>query len=232
MDSFLALSLIAGALAVDDRAGWQSLLAQPVFAAVIIGLWIGELQTAIIVGLVLELIWLSILPMRGQRRPDHIAGAVVGVGTACLLIKWTADSRFAFVAAVGLLVGLLAGELGGVVTARLLSLRNRFLNRVRVDTSAGWKSATRKLFWLHVGATAYVFVAEAVLVLILLWAGYSLSELLTRHVEGSLVDGAVTWQLLMPAIGAASLVHLYWHQNLKRVLILSTILVMLVLWVR
>ena len=78
-EEIVLLSLLAGILAIDDKAGWQSLLSQPLFAGVVVGMLLGEVTTALKVGLVLELVWLSVMPMRATRRPDAVAGAVVGV---------------------------------------------------------------------------------------------------------------------------------------------------------
>ena len=45
-------TMLGGFLAVDHRAGWQGLLAQPVFAAAVIGFIVGEVEIALAVGAV------------------------------------------------------------------------------------------------------------------------------------------------------------------------------------
>lgn len=232
LNLIIAFSLLAGLLAVDDRAGWQSLLAQPVFSALLVGFLTGEMATAVAVGLVLELIWLSILPMRGLKRPDQIAGGIVGAGTAGLLLSLTADPRIVFVAAVGVFVGLVAGEIGGRVTRPLYALQNRFLSNIKLDSGSQPRAMGHKLFWLQAGAIAYVFVVEAIVVGVLMVTCFYLAERFTLYVDGSIVAGVINWKILMPALGAASLIQLYWHHHLKRVLILSAVMVILVLWLR
>ena len=66
--------------------------------------------------------------------------------------------------------------------------------------------------------------------LALLPLGYNLAERFTRLIEGPFVDGAVYWGYLMPVIGIASVVQLYWQQHVKRVLVLAAVLVVLILW--
>jgi mannose/fructose/N-acetylgalactosamine-specific phosphotransferase system component IIC len=229
---FLLLSLIAGLLAIDDRAGWQSLLAQPVFAALAIGLVTGAMQAALAVGVVLELIWLSLLPMRGLRRPDAIAGAVVGAGTSSLLTIVTVDPRFVFVAAVGVVAGLLAGEVGARLVSPLVALQGRWVSAVDLSVEKHWRDGARKLLWLHAASIVYIFVIEAVVVLFLLVIVFNLAAVFTRNVGDSIVEGVVRWQYLMPALGAASLIHIYWHQHSKRLLVLSAVIVIMVLWLR
>lgn len=225
MSFIVELSLIAGLLAIDDRAGWQSLLAQPVFAGSLVGLLVGEIQVGVSVGLVLEIIWLSILPMRGQRRPDQVAGAVVGAGTAGLLLHLTADPRILLITAVGILVGLIVGE----VTGRLLSPFNRFQNVVlsRVDLRNSSRIASG-LLGLQLASLVYIFLVEGLLVFTFLSLSLNVTERLTGAV--SLV-GSQGWLRLLPIIGAASLIHLYWQKSLKRVLVMCTVLTVLVLWI-
>jgi len=232
MGTFVVLSLMGGLLAVDDRAGWQSLLAQPVFAAVLVGAIAGDIHSALAVGLILELIWLSILPMRGVRRPDHIVGAVVGAGTASLLVELTVDPRVSFLVAVSVLVGLIAGEIAGKITSPLSGLHNRFLSRFEFEPASTYRSVRHKLTLLLIGSMAYIFIVEGVVVFIFLKAGFAAAEQLTRVVNGAVVDGAGYWLLLLPAVGAGSLVHLNWHQNMKRILALTAALAALILWLR
>ena len=232
MNPLILLSLIAGLLAIDERVGWQSLAAQPVFAALVVGFVTGEVHAAVTVGLMLELIWLSILPMRGLRRPDHIAGAIVGAGTAGLLMHLTADPRTLFITAAGVMVGLVAGELGARAWDPVQSLLNRFLARVEFSPDSGFARTRGKLVTLHSGATLYLFIVEAAIVYVLLGLGYHAAERVTRYVDGTLVTASVNWELLLPALGAASIFHVYWNLHLKRVLILCAVMVILVLWLR
>jgi mannose/fructose/N-acetylgalactosamine-specific phosphotransferase system component IIC len=231
MHDYLLLSLVAGLLAVDDRAGWQSLLARPVFAALVIGAVTGEMPTAIAVGLLLELIWLSILPMRGARAPDAVAGAVIGVGTSCLIVATTGDPRFELVVAVGVFTGLFAAELAARLTAPLFTLQNRVLSALDLISSPGG-SVGRKLSWLHAGSAAYILLVEAIIVLPLLFIFFNVAAKLVYRVDGAFAEGIALWQYLMPALGAASLIHLYWQHHLKRVLALSAVIVVVVLWLR
>ncbi len=232
MNSFVILGIIGGILAVDHRAGWQSLLAQPVFAALAVGFAIGQVEIALAVGVVLELVYLSIVPMRGARIPDQIAAGVVGPGAAGLLVQNTGDPRFVFVGAIGIFIGLLAGEVGARITAPLLGLQNRMLSGIEFPPDVGRKSTVRRIFWIHVVSIGFIFFVEALLVLFLGAAGYYAGDRLTRFADGSLVEGAIKWSLLVPAIGAASLIHLFWQHHLRRALLVCAVVVVIFLWLR
>ncbi len=232
MSSFVILGIMGGILAVDYRAGWQSLLAQPVFSAAAVGFAIGEIEIALAVGVILELVYLSIVPMRGARIPDQIAAGVVGAGTAALLIQNTSDPRFVFVGAIGVFIGLLAGEVGARITAPLFGLQNRMLSGIEFAADATGKTTVRRIFWVHAGAVGFIFLVEALLILALGAGGYYAGDRLTRFTGGLLVEGATKWSLLVPAIGAASLVHLFWQHHLRRALLVCAVVVVIFLWLR
>ena len=127
MPDLLLIALIAGLLAIDDRAGWQSLLGEPVFSSLIVGLLLGEVAHALQVGVVLQLAWLSIGAARGTRRPHTVVGGIVGATSAAMVLSKNEDARTAVVVAAGVLAGLLAAEIGAMVSRAPGVLRERWL---------------------------------------------------------------------------------------------------------
>ncbi len=232
MDHYLLLSLLGGVLALDDRSGWQSLLAQPIFASLIVGSLFGEISFGLIIGLFLELIWLAVLPMRGTRRPDQVCGAIVGTASACYLIHVQGDPRFAFVISLGVLSGLLAGEFASRLSLPLLNLREQRLGRVALMSNVeGWQPV-RSLFWIHVLATVYVFAVEVLIVFVFLSIGATVSKWVSGGAGSFVVKSIEQWGLLFPAFGIASLIHVYWHKHLTRFLIMSAVLIFIMLWIK
>jgi len=230
MSWFITLGVIAGLLAVDQRAGWQSLLAQPVFSAVLVGSILGEPWAALAVGVVLELIYLSIIPMRGVKTPDHIAAGVVGGGTTSLLLRGPGEPHIAFVCAVGLFVGLVAGELGARLALPMFGLQNRFLSSVEFSPDASGRRIARRVFLLHASSVGFIFAVEGLLVLALCAGGYYAGERFTGLMNGALVHGAMGWQSLLTAIGVASIIHLFWQHRLRNALAVCAVLVVILLW--
>jgi PTS system mannose-specific IIC component len=231
MDHFLLLSFLGGALAVDDRAGWQSLLAQPVFASLLVGLVFGEIAAGLIVGLFLELIWMAILPMRGMKRPDQVCGAVVGASSACYLIEGMGDPRFAFVISLGVFIGLIAGEFTTRVSRPLFRLRENKLAHVGTfRNTEGWQPV-RSLLWIHVFATAYIFLVEMLIVFVCLVIASVFAKWVSNEAGAFMLRTVERWGLIFPAFGVASLLHVFWHKHQIRFLIMSSMLVLFILWI-
>ena len=72
MHDLLVIAIIAAVLALDDRAGWTSLAAEPVFSCLIVGLVFGHVGAALRCGVALQCVWLSIGAARGSRRPHAL----------------------------------------------------------------------------------------------------------------------------------------------------------------
>ena len=227
---FVTLALVGGVLAVDHRAGWQGLLAHPVFASVLVGSLLGEVSTALAVGLPIELVYLSIIPMRGGRSTDQVAAGVVGPGTAGLLARHAGGADPMFICAVGVFLGLAAGEVGARITAPFFGLQNRFLGGVEFPQDLGRGSLARRLSVIHFGSVVFIFVIEGLAVLLLAALAYRLGEASTRIADGTLVRGTAYWSRLIPAVGAASIVHLFWQHRLRLVLAACAVLVVIVSW--
>lgn len=229
MEFYILISCIGGVLAVDDRAGWQSLLAQPVFAGLLVGSVTGQLQAGLAVGVLLELVWLSILPMRGIRRPDHIAGGVVGAGTTCLLLNSTGDPRMGFLVSIGVFTGLLTG-IGALWLAKPL----HELRDARLSAFANTPRALnpRALGLVHLLHTASLFLLEMVLVLVFLSVSLVAGEWMSGVISEPVMQGTRFWSIVMPVFGIAALIQIYWHKFAIRFLFLSMTLTLLILWIR
>lgn len=223
------LALISGVLAVDERAGWQGLFAQPVVSGALVGIIFGDFISGVSVGVILELVWLSILPMRGMRRPDAVAGSIVGAGTAVLLARNTGDPRTLFIIALGALLGLIAGELAGSVGRRIHRVRERQLGRMKVSDDAA--VLERRLVGVFAASVGFIVVAEMLLVGVMLPLSLLGAERLTAVAGDSVTTGARWWGDIVPVLGAGALIQMYWYKQHNRYLVLSAAVVLMLLWI-
>ena len=228
----ILLAALGGLLALDDRAGWQSLLAQPVFSAALVGWILGEERVGLATGAVLELVWLSILPMRGTQRPDAVIGGVVGAGTACLIARHTGDERVLFIASVGILVGLAAAEISGPIGRRAHRVRESRLGRFAAATGTDDTALAGKVFRYLLYSVAFTFALEALQVLVLLPIGTLAAKQFAAWGQAGAVMGAERWVVLLPAIGAGAIAHRYWQSQVSRYLVVSALIVLLLLWLK
>lgn len=229
---YLALVGLGGLLALDDRAGWQGLLSQPLFVASFVGAITGGFEHALAVGLAMELVWLAILPMRGTRRPDAVVGAIVGAGTACVLIQQGGEPRFGYIAGLGVFAGLCAGEAAGIVVRRLGRILGRNLGRFSPPTDARLGTITRKLNAYQTFALLYIFLLEAAMVAVALPVSVLVADAFVRATDEPVASGARLFLDLLPALGAAAMIQHFWHRPANRFLAVGAVVVLVILWMR
>jgi len=232
MEEFVLLSLLAAVLAVDERAGWQSLLSRPVFVALPIGAVYGQLVPAMMAGVGLELVWLSILPMRGTRAADTVSGAVVGVATTCLLLRHVGDHRVDFMVATGVLTGLVVGQGTGYVMRWLNSKREGVLGRFELPADGDASATVTSLVLYNIFSIGYVALSQGLVVLVVAPVAFLIGERATAVASESFALGAKWWIELLPALGAAAIIQHNWHKNLNRFLVFCACLCWVVLWVK
>jgi mannose/fructose/N-acetylgalactosamine-specific phosphotransferase system component IIC len=81
----LATLLLGGIAALDATPVAQTLFSQPLVTATLLGWWWGNLPLALEVGVVLQIIAASTLPVGARTPEDYATGGVIGAGVALAL---------------------------------------------------------------------------------------------------------------------------------------------------
>jgi mannose/fructose/N-acetylgalactosamine-specific phosphotransferase system component IIC len=127
--AYLMTVLLGGVAALDATPVAQTMLSQPLVTAALLGWVWGDWTTALEVGLVLQILAASTLPIGARTPEDYATGGVVGVGLALSL-----SSQLPFVVAregcamIGVLAGLLVA-VGGVPLLKWQRRLNEGLSR-------------------------------------------------------------------------------------------------------
>lgn len=118
----LATIALGGIAALDAEPVAQTLLSQPLVTATILGLVWGDWETAFQVGIVLQVLAASTLPVGSRTPEDYATGGVVGVGLALAL----AENHAFTVAKQGCaMIGVLSGMVVATVGVPLLKWKRR-----------------------------------------------------------------------------------------------------------
>jgi mannose/fructose/N-acetylgalactosamine-specific phosphotransferase system component IIC len=88
----------------------------------------------------------------------------------------------------------------------------------------------RDLTRLHAGSLAFIFVVESLFVFLIGSAGHLAGLRLVRLADTGFTNGAASWGRILPAVGAASVVHLFWHHRFRNHLLVCAVLAVIVLW--
>jgi mannose/fructose/N-acetylgalactosamine-specific phosphotransferase system component IIC len=227
MHDLLVIAVIAAVLALDDRAGWQSLAGEPVFSAAVVGLLFGHVGPALRCGVVLQCVWLSIGAARGSRRPNVVVGGVVGAATACLSLHHSGDPREALVIGAAVFCGLVAGEAAQWVDARANSAREKWLESFRLPTDVN--VASRNLILYSTGSALYTAAVNAALAALGVAVCLRLADLIIDK-AGPSASGVAAWAAALPAIAVATVAHAFATKAMGRMAALGFLLAVVVAW--
>lgn len=186
LHELLLLVLLGGLVALDGTALGQFMVSRPLVAATLAGGLLGDPMSGLVVGGVLELFYLSVLPVGGARFPEGGPAAVVGAATAA-----AAPEMAGLVAGVS--IGLAWGALGGHTVGWL-----RRLNTLIALDPAGPAVTPRAVARVQAACMGMDLVRGVVLTGLGVLVGPALAAWLGAHWP---LDGGWTAGLLL--LGAA-----------------------------
>jgi PTS system mannose-specific IIC component len=211
---YLGTVLLGGVAALDATPVGQTMLSQPLVTATILGLWWGDLATALEVGIVLQILAVSTQPVGARTPEDYATGGVVGTALALALVT---RQPFLLIreasALVGVIAGLVVAMVGAAVT-RWLRRRNEGLGRwAEAELREGREGALGAAHRAGVVLAFALGVSYTALCLGLgLWG-------LTGVVQMDSLRLAKAWNLAHPlwlGLGLARMLHAFVQRRLLR----------------
>lgn len=172
MEKEIILVLILGGLAsLDSTEALQSMWSQPLVSGPLIGWLWGNWQDGLLIGVLLQLLWLWYVPLGIAIFPDTAVGGIVGTATFLSLKNWLVFD-FHKVTLLVLLFSFIWSYISGWVT-----LKNRNWNaRLVKKIEGGLTEGKEKLNFYFALALAVSFLRGALIAL----AGFVLVKGLTE----------------------------------------------------
>ena len=208
MINALLLALWAG-LCTWDQFGPHLGFRKPLLASVGVGIILGNVPLAVMIGATMELMWLGVNNIGAYVPPDVISGTIVG---ASLGIMSGADvaSAIALAVAVGIPTATLVQQLNILVMTTNIT----WLHGADKAAESGVFSSINKFFWL--GAVSF-FLTRAVPVFIATGIGSYVIEGIMAFLQND-----VPWVLtgfkiaggMMPAVGLAMLLTMMMKEKM------------------
>lgn len=216
-------SLLGGVAALDATPVAQTLLSQPLVTATLLGWLWGDWSTALAVGVVLQILAASTLPIGARTPEDYATGGVVGAGLALVLAPpaglppWRESAQLA-----GVIAGMVAAT-AGVPLIRWQRRRNEGLARwCEAELRAGNERAPGVASLAGAALAFGLGVAWCAL-----WIGGG-ALLLGGFVESESLRLSRAWTLAQPlwlGFGFAQLLHAFVQRRLTRAAVFAAAMV-------
>ena len=210
------LIAVWGGLCQWDQSGPHLGFRKPLLASIGVGIILGDLQTAIIIGATLELMWLGVNNIGAYVPPDVISGTVVGASIGILSGGDTATAISTAVA-VAVPVSLLVQQINMLVMTTNISLVHK------ADKIAEGGKAI-KLSGLHFIGGMMFFLSRAVPVFLAVYFGSQFIENILASIPKNVLSGFSVASRIIPAVGLAMLLTLMMKKNMWIFLLIGFVL--------
>ena len=203
----LIVALIGGIVDLDSTAVIQSMVSQPIVAAPLTGLVLGGmlgdysagLQLGLMVGVILQLVWIEQLPLGMNVPPDAALASVLSVALGfCAGHNYTSYAEREVCYTVGLLISVGLGLLG-----RSLDMFVRRLN-TNIDSMVNQRIEDNNFGAIrfgHIIGGFITFTKAFLFCFLILWFGVEPLKYFTKMMNISQSGGFIVVQGLLPAVG-------------------------------
>jgi PTS system mannose-specific IIC component len=167
-----ALSLLGGVLSLDRTAFFQTMISRPIVAGPLAGYLLGNFEAGCWCAILLELLWLTRLPIGGAVPPDDSLAILAGVAAAASLALHPGVTVIE-ASSVGTLFGLPFAYLGRWADLKIRNQNGVTYLRVRKNLAEG---KNVRLFRPHFDCAARFFFAGTALSLAATLTGWLFGE--------------------------------------------------------
>ena len=209
-DIFLA-SMWGGIVALDTTAVLQIMISRPIMACSIVGLILGNFPLGFMMGVLLEFLYISELPIGAAKFSESNVGSTAAATIAILTTKQLPDRPFTaivFAIIVTVLISSFAGRLvlarriiNGKIYEKLLYRENLSPRHINMAQAGGIVMGFL-LGFVSIFVSAAVFVHLLPILLEYVPPKY---DKICQPAIGSVL-----------ALGCVFLIHLFWKQNQKK----------------
>lgn len=207
MNPVLSSSLLAGALALDNRSSLRLMVSQPVCGGLLAGFALGSPRDGLLAGAVLQMLFLGMIPVRGIGMSDLALGGVAASSLYILALRSAAVDP----AAKGLVLLLsLAASLGvaaaGRSVYRFWESRSHVFADAAVRLAGGGRFALASA--LHFSTLAVHFAIGFAVMAAVVAAGVPAVAWIAEAAGGKWAEPLGSLPVLLPFVGAGSLLAL------------------------
>ncbi len=169
LSAVVICGLVGGAIHLDRTAAFQIMVSRPIVAGPLTGWLLGDVNLGLLVGILMELLWINYLPMGSFIPPNETFATIVASGTVCLYSSRTGTAAREVVM-LGVLLTVPMAYAGRYLD--ILARRCNVLWTKRADQAASGKGRLGQIVTLHFMGllTFYGIFSIAIMFFLILYA--------------------------------------------------------------
>lgn len=193
MGTALLVAVWAGLCSIDDMA--TQMIRRPLLIATVVGLIMGDLQTGLLIGATLEVMWMGIGNVGAYSAPDMITGTAIGTALGI------SSGGVATAVALAVPTSLLAQQLLVLYKSGIIAL-NPIANRMAEEGDFD------KLFRINYVPMVIVFLIRAVPTFIAIYLGAGVIDQVVAALPEVVMKGLGIAGKIIPAVGIGLLMQM------------------------
>ncbi len=210
MENLLIIAPVIGILALDTTIAFQVLISQPMFACPIIGWIMGDPLTGFYVGMLLQMLWLSDLPMGAVTPPE---GNVASMIATVLIIWFKASGKPNTVLLMSVITAVAVSYLGARLTIQDRKWNEFFLEK---SLKAAEHAGVREIALWNALAILIYFILISVFTLVVLVISIVIFDKLIPYIPQFLENRLRILEPLIWGIGFGLSLRLVYRHILRR----------------
>ncbi|MEG1003522.1 PTS N-acetylgalactosamine transporter subunit IIC [Clostridium sp.] len=191
----LLIALWAGIAGVDMFDGLTH-IHRPIVTGPIVGLILGDLQTGLMVGASLELVWMGMVPLAGAQPPNVVIGGIIGTSIAIL-------GKLDPQAAIGVAVPFAVAAQAGITL-----LFTAFSPVMHTADRYAEETNTKGINRINYLGILVLFISYFICGFLPIYFGADKAAQLVSMIPESIIGGLSVAGGIMPAIGFAMLLKI------------------------
>lgn len=203
--TILFLCFISSVISLDVTVCWQVMVSRPIVIGPIIGWLGGDLMMGLIIGALLELVWLNILPLGASIPPDATACTVLATTTAVLSSGIWPKVHDEFI-----ILGIIYAVPLGAMFKKIDILIRRF--NTNLAHYADWYAQRGSIFWIENLvrlSTLLVFLKDFLFYFIFISIGIFILPWIGSRLNDTQLQGLEMAQSLLLALGLATVLNTF-----------------------
>ena len=210
MNAYLVISLIGGALALENRSSLSLMLSQPICSGLILGLALGATAEGLFAGLMFQVLFLGYVHLRGERLPDVPVGGAAAAAIYILSMRRLGGAFDGTALVLSIILGLLV-SLGGYVMYRFWERKAWYVSSLamRYAMEGRFRLAAR----LHMAGLLFHFVFGFTVLILVVPAGVGLITAVAGRLGNDWSTSLAGVRYIVPFVGAGLLARLYFVKD-------------------
>lgn len=192
LTKILLIALYAGFAGID-LFSVQLFFHRPLVAGPIIGWILGDVEKGLIIGAMLELIWIGMVPLGGVQPPNVVMGGILGIAIAIVI---GISPKFA------ISIAIIFAIIGQLIITFLLRTYKWFVHRA--DKYAE-EVDIRKIEFINIAGIIPQFIIYFIVIYLTLYFGIDVMKNIIIKLPQSIIEGSEIAGGILPSVGAAML---------------------------